>query len=184
MDVTSIFMIIAILAGPIIAVQLTRFLDADKERKLRKISIFRNLMATRAANVSHLHVESLNAIDLEFTSPNEKKIREAWKAYLAHLNENPVNMTPERWNEKRLDLFVDLLFEMGNSLNYNFGKTHLKSAVYSPVAHGNLENDQIEIRQGLKALLKGDLVLPLKVINLHIAEPVSAALEGVKEQKE
>lgn len=74
-------MIIAVLVGPIIAVQLTRYRDNLKERKL---AIFKVLMATRAYNVSWTHVEALNRIDLEFDHNNrkEKAVIAAWKEYI------------------------------------------------------------------------------------------------------
>lgn len=84
MAIADWLMIIAVLVGPIIAVQLTRYLDNLKERKERKLAIFKVLMATRAYNVSWTHVEALNRIDLEFDHNNrkEKAVIAAWKEYI------------------------------------------------------------------------------------------------------
>lgn len=81
MAIADWLMIIAVLVGPIIAVQLTRYRDNLKERKL---AIFKVLMATRAYNVSWTHVEALNRIDLEFDHNNrkEKAVIAAWKEYI------------------------------------------------------------------------------------------------------
>ncbi len=66
-------MILVVLAGPVIAVQLTSYLDSLKEIRERKLSVFKTLMAIRAYNVSWEHVEALNRIDLEFDHNNKKK---------------------------------------------------------------------------------------------------------------
>ncbi len=62
------FMIGAVFLGPIVAVQLTRYLDNKKEIRERKLWVFKTLMATRASALSPHHVEALNRIDLEFDS--------------------------------------------------------------------------------------------------------------------
>ena len=68
MTIADWLMISAVLSGPIIAVQLTRFLDAAKEERERKLQVFKTLMATRAYTVSWDHVVALNRIDLELKS--------------------------------------------------------------------------------------------------------------------
>ena len=58
--------ILAIIAGPILAVQAQKIIEGVKERKERKIRLFHTLMETRAARLSGQHVSALNMIDLEF----------------------------------------------------------------------------------------------------------------------
>jgi len=73
-------MILAVFLGPIIAVQLTRYLDDQKEVRARKLNIFTTLMATRAYNLSWSHLEALNRIDLEFDR-NDLKEKEVLNDY-------------------------------------------------------------------------------------------------------
>jgi hypothetical protein len=109
----------AILLDPIIAVQLARYLDNQKEERERKLQVFKALMATRAYTVSWHHVVALNRIDLEFDKDNkkEKAVIEAWKAYLDLLGDK--NMLPEQWAVKRIDLLVELLHKMAQVLDYD-----------------------------------------------------------------
>lgn len=92
MTIADWLMIAAVLLGPIIAVQLTRFLDNKKEVRERKLKVFQTLMATRAYALSWDHVEALNRIDLEFDKNNkkEKPVIEAWKAYLDLLGDKTI----------------------------------------------------------------------------------------------
>ncbi|MCH8041014.1 MAG: hypothetical protein IH977_11825 [Nitrospinae bacterium] len=73
MTLANWLIIAAILLGPLIAVQVTRYLDNKKEVRERKLSVFKTLMATRAYVVSWDHVVALNRIDLEFDKTKKKK---------------------------------------------------------------------------------------------------------------
>jgi hypothetical protein len=165
MTIADWLMILAVLLGPIIAVQLTRYLDNIKEVRERKLNIFKTLMATRAYTISWDHVMTLNRIDLEFNKKNkkEKAVIEAWKAYLDLLGDK--NITGEQWIVKRIDLLVELLHKMALVLDYDFDKTHIKNSSYSPVAHGNIENEQTAIRKELIELLEGKRHLPMYITN-------------------
>lgn len=162
MTIADWLMIGAVLTGPIIAVQLTRFLDDSREVRGRKLGIFKNLMATRSYITSWTHVEALNSIDLEFNRniPKEKDVVDAWKAYLDHLNSFNT-MTIDQWTTRRIDLLVELLHKMALVLDYDFDKTHIKNSSYAPKAHGDLEAQQEAIRRMAIELLEGKRPLPV-----------------------
>lgn len=42
----------------------------------------------------------------------------------------------------------------------------LQNAIYSPVAHGDLENNQIKIRKGLASVFSGETPLKMEVTNI------------------
>lgn len=163
MRLSDWIMIFAVLLGPIIAVQLTRYLDNKKEIRQRKVDLFRTLMATRAYRISWDHVVALNRIDLEFDRrvPTEKDVINSWKSYFDLLSDKM--LTPEQWNVKRVDLFVELLHAMAKVLDYDFDKTHIKNSAYSPMAHENAEFENNEIRAGIIKILKGDALFPIEV---------------------
>ena len=123
-------------------------------------------MATRAAGVSPAHVEALNLIDVEFdkASGRDKKVVEAWRAYLAHLGDR--SYPPDQWPARRMDLLVELLYEMSRRLRYDFDKTHIRTSVYSPTAHGEMEDDTIAVRKCFRELLEWKRPLPMYVTNL------------------
>lgn len=166
MSLNDWVMILAILAGPLSAVQATRILDNKRENRGRKLNIYRTLMATRAEGLSGIHVQSLNSIDLEFTgrSSKERAVREAWAEYLDHLG--VTDMAGDTWKVRRVELFVELMHKMGKCLGYEFDRVHIKNGVYSPRAHGELEEDQSRIREGLRELLEGTRFIPMYVVNL------------------
>ncbi len=165
MTIADWLMILAVLLGPIIAVQLTRFLDGKKEMRDRKMEVFKTLMATRAYAVSWDHVVALNRIDLEFKNDNkkEKAVIEAWKAYRDLLGVK--GMSSEQWNIKRVDFLVELLYNMAQVLDYEFDKTHIKNSSYSPVAYENVDEEQRLLRLGLIDVLNGKRPLPMTIIN-------------------
>ena len=149
MTIADWLMISAVLIGPIVAVRLTRYLDNKKEIRERKLNIFKVLMATRSYTVSWDHVMTLNKIDLEFdkTNKKEKAVIEAWKEYLDLLGNKEIS--PDQWVTKRVDLLVELLHKMAQVLDYDFDKTHIKNSSYSPMVHGEIEEQQKVLRKGL-----------------------------------
>jgi len=166
MTLTDVLMILATALSPVIAVQVTRYLDDRNEERGRKLRVFKTLMATRAYSISPAHVEALNTIDLEFSpkKSSEKAVLDVWQQYLDHLGN--LAMQPEAWNVRRVDLLVELLYAMGNAVGYDFNKTQIKNGTYSPTAHGKIEDEQTRIRAMTVELLEGKRVLPMYVTNL------------------
>jgi hypothetical protein len=71
MTIADALIIIATLSGPIIAVQVTRFLDERKETRGRKLQVFKTLMPTRAyAPIAHGRIEEeqevIRSLAIEF----------------------------------------------------------------------------------------------------------------------
>lgn len=163
---TDVAIIVATVLGPILAVQAQKWLERGRAIQDRREGIFRVLMATRAAMLSQTHVEALNAIPVEFygTKGKLKEINDAWKLYLDHHTQE--GNFSDAWMHKRLDLFNDLMHRISEYLGYGFSRAQLARDIYSPKAHGDLETDQIIIRQGLAKLLSGESVLPMAVKEL------------------
>jgi hypothetical protein len=59
-----------------------------------------------------------------------------------------------------------MLHAMGKALGYDFNKTQIKNATYSPVAHGRIESEQQQVRELALELLQGKRSLPMYVTNL------------------
>lgn len=163
MILTDVLMILSTALSPVIAVQVTRFLDDRNEERGRKLKVFKTLMATRAYNISPAHVEALNSIDLEFSAkrPAEKVVLDIWQQYLDHLGQT--SMEVNAWNVRRVDLLVDLLYAMGKCVGYDFNKTQIKNGTYSPTAHGRIEGEQSRIRAMTLEMLEGKRDIPMRV---------------------
>lgn len=165
MSIADWIMIAAVLLGPLIAVQVTRHLDEKKEMRERKLWVFKTLMATRQYSVSPPHVEALNRIELEFSGkiPKEKRVLDAWKEYHDHLSNKQSPL--DQWGPKRVDLFVEMLHKMAQALDYSFDKVNIKNSSYSPVAHGELENEQQALRRAAIDILEGRRAVPVDIRN-------------------
>ena len=144
--------IIAIILGPIVALGIQRNSEKRREKRNRKLVIFKELMATRATTLSPRHVDALNAIEVEFSKgggKGEKLVLDTWRLYLEHLNTSGTLSGDQlqRWVERKLELLIDLLYEMSRALQYDFDKVALKKNIYSPRGHSELEIDQRLLRQ-------------------------------------
>ena len=134
--------ILAIVTAPLVAVHVQRRLDELRQRRDRRMQVFKTLMATRAGDprISPAHVQALNVIDVEFASEwsDTRKqslsvVIDAWKEYLDHLN-TPAD-ADESWVVRNNDLFIDMLHKMAVSLGYKFDKVLLKKGLYMPRAY-------------------------------------------------
>ena len=137
MKLYEILTIIAIVLGPILAVQAEKLLQRRREDKSRRLNIFKTLMATRGSSLSFAHVEALNRIDLEFSDDKKyQKVIAAWKEYFDNLGQKA--QTDEQltvWVARNEELLANLLYEMGQSLGYKFDKVLIKRNMYSPAGH-------------------------------------------------
>jgi hypothetical protein len=155
----DIAIIFATVAGPVLAVQAQKFLERRREKADRQADLFRTLMLTRTTVLSRRHVEALNAIQLEFYGV--KEITDAWQSYFDHMNrQGPLDQV---WQDNRLNLLVDMLYQMGQYLGYDFNKVKIKNEVYAPNLHAEIEENEFAIQRGLAGLFKGDKPLPLSV---------------------
>lgn len=163
--VTNGLIILAIIVGPIAAVQIDRYLERKKEKQNSRLIIFRALMATRKSILSVDHVRALNLIDVEFYG--EKDVVDAWKEYLDQLCV-PRGTEPEgssAWRNKCDDLLVELLFKMAKCLDFVFDKTHIRRNAYIPMGHEEVEIELRNIRKEFLKLLSGEKSLPVDVKN-------------------
>jgi len=73
-------MILAVLASPLIAVQVQKRIEKLRDKRSKKLQIFHTLMSTRGSRLSPAHVGALNMIDSVFSPKRsaEKKVLDAW----------------------------------------------------------------------------------------------------------
>ena len=172
MTISDGLMMVAVILGPILAVQAQKAIESWKEGRQRKLFVFKTLMATRGTPISPRHVEALNMIDLEFSGkdPKEKEVLDAWKLYLNHLYDVPRDYQDPNyqtkltvWTDKSKDSLIDLLYAMSRALNFTFDKVQLKKA-YTPQAHVDIETEFSLIRKGILDVLYEKKSLPVRVL--------------------
>jgi hypothetical protein len=158
LDICSI---LAIVTGPIIALELQRRLDAGREAKTRKLWIFRTLMSYRATRIAPAFVQALNLIDLDFDgkSKAERQVRTAWKVLLDQLS----SAETAKEDDKVATLTADLLIAMSKSLGYEFDPVQIKKGVYHPIGLVNMEQESHDLRRKVLDLLSGGRRLPVAV---------------------
>lgn len=162
--ITDIIMVIAIFAGPIIAVRITEKLRLSKDSRDRKVHIFRTLMATRSAQLAQMHIEALNLVELEFQAPPHpsRRVVDAGRLYVDHLRDH--SYPKEGWGPRKDELLVDLLYEMSTALCYNFDKVQIKAGSYYPSGYQETEIDNLEIRKLWLEILQGKRLLPISSV--------------------
>jgi hypothetical protein len=178
MKLTDILIIAATFLGPILAVQAQKIVEIIRERRQRKLWVFHTLMATRAARLSTEHVQALNMIDLNFyghrvfgvqrRTKREQTVLNSWREYLDHLNTNFEDDQATNWRTRGEELFVNLLHAIAVDVDFNFDRVQLKKHLYSPVAHGRLEEEQDKLRSLAISVLSGESPLSMNVSSLPV----------------
>lgn len=151
MDIVAI---VAIVAGPVSAVLITRHLDRRNELRRRKYDILLSLMRTRDARLSAEHVGALNLIQLEFH--NRNRIIDSYSQYINHLSlPLPPVAEQEAFFAQRQDRFLQLVSAIAADLTYRFDRRDLERLSYFPQAWDDIESVQRRNLYLLSELLSG-----------------------------
>lgn len=117
--------------GPILAVCLTLWREAENARRSKRLHVFRTLMSTRKLAISNEHVNAINLVEVDFYGC--KSVQEAWKVYRAHLyDDSQGEIASQAWQDKRDNLLARLLFEMGRVLKYDIPAIEIYQGGYAP----------------------------------------------------
>ena len=108
MEFKDWLVVLSTLLSPLIAVQVTEFLNRRRQSYDEQMRMFRTLMATRASTLDVAHVQALNSIDVVFNgrAAPQEAVRRQWKQYLDHLNDK--NYPKEHWETRRKELLVEV----------------------------------------------------------------------------
>jgi hypothetical protein len=156
--------IVAIILGPVFAVRISLQNEASRERTRRKYQTFHALMKTRRVTLAAEHVTALNVIQIEFH--DDDRVISAYKKYIDNLAgptlaSNAHQDEISRFIQTRDDVFIELIFEMGRHLGFNFDKRELAKYSYTPQGWINMEGEQNSIRSLALELLQGKRPLPV-----------------------
>lgn len=149
--------VLAILLGPILAVQAQSFIENKREKKQRKLEILKTLIATKSQPQMYEHVRALNLINIEFYG--NKKVISAWEKYYNFLS-NGKTETIE-WHNEREDLLTKLLSEILEATRFKFNKSQL--ATYTPKAFFDTEISNNILKEKLKTVLSGETAIHMSV---------------------
>lgn len=138
---------LAIFIGPLAGVIFTLWFQSRKEKNDAKNRLFLNLMAHRKSNPPTFDlVNGLNLIDAVFSK--HRSVVQLWHEYYDLLCQNPVN-----WHLAEAK-YLDLLSEMARILGYSGMSQTAIARFYSPNAHINQAQLNLDIQIELLRVLK------------------------------
>jgi hypothetical protein len=151
---TGLLSVIAIITAPITALWVQRKGDDARALRKRREDIFKALWLNRTRPMYIARVDALNMIAVEFYG--QKKVADAWADLLAHYNTDYQAAGVAFPEQQRLHVekYTALLYEMGQVLGYEFGKTEIRDNAYRPVLHNDVEQMDLETRRVTLELLK------------------------------
>jgi hypothetical protein len=179
------WVVLATLAGPVIAVQTQKWVEWASENSKRKRWIFYSLMANRATRLNDEYIKALNLIDLEFRPTRlrpglNEKVISSWRILFGELSNAPADPLDRplniAWNIRCNDKLIDLLSAMSAALSFKFSEEELRRGIYYPQGAVDRENAQLAILNGLKEVFAGKAALPMKITEAPAA-PEAAELQ-------
>src|ERR1700712_4613828 len=192
MTTNEILTIVALVAGPVMSVFITRYLDDTRAYKSRRMDVFRTLMRTRRTVLSPEHIGALNLGEIEFAK--DPSVLTAHKALFTHFgtahgrreNEKIEGLSDKSEIDRRSELFgtrlsqerqsalAKLLHAMAGALGFKIEQLEIFEGGYTPQFWVNVENEQEIIRKFVVDLAHANKVLPIGVVDYRSAEQVMA----------
>jgi hypothetical protein len=182
--------IIALVAGPIMAVLITRHLDDSRTYRARRMDVFRTLMRTRRAILTPDHIGALNLVEIEFAK--DLSVMAAWKLLFTNFGNPQARREDERLDgitnqaeivkrnelfgqrlsQERQSLLAKLLHQMARTLGFKVEQLEIFEGGYTPQFWVNVESEQETIRKFAVDLATANRALPIAVIDYRSAEQV------------
>ena len=144
--------IIAVALSPLIAVLVSMWVQARKEKRQHKVWLFSKLMETRHSPITDETVRALNLIDVVFA--DKPNVRRLWHEYFDMLNNQGLN-NPQGWKQRQTKN-LELITEMANVCGYGHEIKHIDvDRVYYPKALEQSAKDQRDMTAAMLKFLKG-----------------------------
>ena len=157
--------IIAVLVGPVIAVQITRWNDVRQAQKKRQWTIFRSLMQHRRTPMNVEFVGALNLVEVEFAEVSD--VIESWKVLLGSFETLATGQLSQeqlkQLGAKRIESQARLLDAIAKHLGIKVEQLDIYSGGYSPQGWIDLENEQSAIRRMFGEIALGQRAFPIVV---------------------
>lgn len=144
--------------GPVFAVMISFWRDDRKERRNRRLEVFKTLMATRQIPISNDHVTAINLVEVEFYKCHG--VETAWKYYKDHLHTGPEDAA---WRDRKENLLAKLLTEIASVLGFKIAAIDIFKGGYAPQGWASRDTLTLSVQQFIRDLSLGKKVLPVRV---------------------
>jgi hypothetical protein len=149
----GIAVVIATLLGPVSAVFVTRWIDAERDQRNRRMEVFRSLMGARRTPLSPERVRALNMVEIEFHGM--KSVEAAYSNLFQHLHTQITEANSEAWHDRSRKLSTVLLSEIAKVLGYKLQQLDVLDGGYYPQGNADIEVELQSIRRLFIEVLAG-----------------------------
>lgn len=156
--------IIAIVIGPVLAVQVEALRRERQAQRERRLSILRALMCNVGSGLNEGFVTSLNLIGLEFV--DQQDVIQTWRTYIAHLGTPRGNEAAHTalWDQRQRDMLFDLIYQLSKSLGFKYGRDDLQRGSYTPSGWGQRAVEEYVNRTEFMKIMVGEKAFPITVV--------------------
>ena len=160
---------------------MTRWIDVWRDRRTRRMEIFKTLMRTRRVPITPEHVGALNLIEIEFS--DDKDVIDRWRELLTHFGTAhsrrgdeivPDDLSPEErssrnrrfeerlWQERQ-SLLAKLLHAMAKVLNFEIEQLEIFEGGYTPQGWQDELTEQQIVRRFFADIAMNRRMFPIGV---------------------
>lgn len=168
--------VLATVAGPILAVQAQKWIESARAVAGRREYVFSQLMATRGARLDPDHVRALNMIDLAYygrrlfgrplRGKKSQAVLDCWRDYHDRLSTNTSTFSDGQWSafiEQNEEIFLRLLDAMATERGINLDRAVLRKGAYHPNAMVEAFREGNLLRTKALAVLSGEQTLKVDI---------------------
>jgi len=196
MSLTEVLTIAAIVIGPIVAVSITLGYDTYRDRRSRRMELFRTLMRTRRTPILPEHVGALNLIEIEFAK--DDAVIKRWTELLTHFGTHHNRREEEaktddlrddelaardakfygRLSDERQRLLAKLLHAMARVLDFRAEQLEIFEGGYTPQGWVDIEAENASVRRLFAQIGDAKRTFPIGVFNFtNMQQPQGAVRE-------
>jgi hypothetical protein len=160
----GIAVVFATLFGPVLAVFVTRYIDGQRDRRGRRMEVFRSIMAARRAPLSPDRVRALNMVEIEFHGV--KSVETAYGDLFQHFHTPLTEANFVVWHETSRKLSTKLLTEIATVLGYEMQQLDVLDGGYYPQGFADFDAEQQIVRKLLIEVLSNKRPLSVSTISI------------------
>ncbi|MBD3730363.1 MAG: hypothetical protein IE933_11725 [Sphingomonadales bacterium] len=129
MTTNEILTLLAIVAGPIIAVCITLWIDARRRKHEQRVIVLRHLIATRHLPADPGFLTAINLIPVEFN--DRPAVIRAYNEFIMASKANLDGKNDEATLQNSATKLTRLIFEISRSLGFDLRETDIQTSAYA-----------------------------------------------------
>ena len=129
LKLTELVTLVGIIAGPIVAVLVTLWIEGSRRKKEQQVQTLRMLLSTRHLAADPAYSTAINLIPIEFNDCT--KVMASWREYIRHVRVTPMPEGAAMHHQDTMAKQTTLIFEMMREIGFELKETDIQTSAYA-----------------------------------------------------